>query len=392
MMTMRARARSFRFPPEFPCQRTLRRRLNLWLSSWEYARVQTRLRSLPYILNIEPTNTCNLRCPFCFTGAGGLGRARSSMPLALYRKLLDELGDYVILLKAYGWGEPLLCGHLETIVADAHARGIHTIVNTNLSLDLEPGRIEALVASGLDQLVVSIDGARQDAYERYRVGGRLALVLENVRRLQRTKERVGSATPLLAIEFHPFPWNVDEVEAVRQLARQLDIELRTYKGCIPGEEWGKGEPWAFCGEPKPIPCHVLWTTAVIAADGGVAPCNGTFYTADDMGRIDLGALEQTSFRAIWNNERFLLARRFFRFGRHAGGAERDHVCFDCPNTILWERWIAHRMARRDPEDFEIGFTTHDTWNYFWNRRPPGALRHHAASDVPEQRAARASGR
>src|SRR5262249_59676381 len=100
--------------------RTLSRRLNLWLNSFEYACAKTRLHSLPYILNIEPANTCNLHCPFCFTGAGGLGRPRSSMSLALYRKLLDELGDCVILLKAYGWGEPLLCGHLETIIAEAH--------------------------------------------------------------------------------------------------------------------------------------------------------------------------------------------------------------------------------------------------------------------------------
>ena len=374
-------------PWSWPCRRTLRRRLNIYLNRWEHGQVKTRLRSRPFILSIEPSNACNLRCPFCYTGAGGLGRARSSMPMALYRKLLAELGDYAILLKAYGWGEPLLCGHLASMVGLAHARGIYTVVNTNFSLPCDADRLEALVASGLDQLVVSIDGARQNTYERYRVGGRLDLVLDNVRRLQQIKVRLGSASPTLVIEFHPFPWNVADVPAVRELAQQLDVPLRLYKGCMPDEEWGKDEPWAFCGDPQPVPCAFLWTTAVIAADGGVAPCNGTFYAADDMGRISLNALAGDTFAAIWNNERFQLGRRLFREPGRVAGAERAHVCVDCPNTLMWSRWITHRLNGGTAKYFSVGFTTNDAWTYFWQRKPRGALRHHSAGDLPLRRSA-----
>lgn len=377
-------------PWAWPARKTLKRRANVYLNRWEHIHVKTRLRSLPFVLNIEPSNACNLQCPFCYTGAGGIGRPRASMPLPLYRRLLDELADSALLLKAYGWGEPLLCGHLAEMIALAHARGLYTIVTTNFSLRYSAARMEALVASGLSEFVVSIDGARQDTYEQYRVGGWLELVLDNLRCLQHIKARMASASPRLAIEFHPFPWNVGDVPAIRELARALDVQLRLYKGCMPDDEWAKNQDWAYCGDPKPIPCHFLWTTAVIAADGGVAPCNGTFYAADDMGCVDLSALAHTPFRAVWNNERFQLARGLFRRARASIDGARGQACYECPNTKLWLRWAEHVLDGGTKRTFDLGMTTNDTWTYFWNRRPPAAARLHATDRAPARRSVNAA--
>jgi pyruvate-formate lyase-activating enzyme len=368
---------SLQFPTPWRCQQTLTRQLNLVHNRWEHMRRKVRLHSYPWILSVEPSNACNLRCPFCFTGAGGLGRPHASLSLELYRALLREIGCYVILLKAYGWGEPLLCGHLDAIIAEARAYGICTAVNTNLSFAFDDRRAEALVASGLDHLVVSIDGARQESYARYRVGGRLEQTLANMRRLNAAKARLGAESPQVSIEFHPFPWNVGDAPAVRDLADDVGAALHIFKGCMPGEDWDHTQQWGFCTDPKPqYPCAALWTTFVVAADGGVPPCNGTFYGADDMGHLDPDTFGAAGFHAVWNNERFQLARRFFH-AREGTDVERQHVCFDCPATIGWERWRAHRAAGRDDNTFTCGFTTNDAWNYFWNRRPPNALRTHA---------------
>jgi len=366
----------FRLPEQFTCRPTLKRRLNLCVNRWEHALRRTRLLSYPWMLSIEPTNRCNLRCPFCFTGAGGLGRPSSFMTLDRYRRLLDEIGDYLILLKVHGWGEPLLCKHLDGMLRAASARGIHTIVNSNLSLPFDEEKAERLVASGLNELVVSIDGAQQGTYERYRIGGSLARVLENIRVANAAKQRLGSDSPRLIIEFHPFPWNTQDVAAIRALAEELRVSLTLYKGCMPGGEWDDGGRWKFCLEPSTVACSALWTLAVVAADGGVAPCNGTFYREDDMGRIDPSSLEGMGFRSVWNNERYQLARRFFR-ARKGSEEERNHVCFDCPSTVLWDRWRRHLEAGLDPAAFAIDITTSDVWNYFWNRQPAYAARAHA---------------
>jgi hypothetical protein len=156
------------------------------------------------------------------------------------------------------------------------------------------------------------------------------------------------------------------------------MELKVFKGCVPGKDWGRGNGWEHCGTPVLQPCHALWSTAVVSANGRVSPCFGTFYAGDDMGHIDPAELATSGFRNVWNNERYRLARGFFR-ARHGDIEERKHVCFDCPNTTLWERWRQHRAAEGTEDDFDMQCGTNDTWNYFWNRRLAGAPRLHAMS-------------
>jgi hypothetical protein len=260
------------------------------------------------------------------------------------------------------------------MIARARANGIWTIVNSHLSLPFDAARAEALITSGLSELVVSIDGATQSVYERYRRGGQLAQVISNLRLLATTKRRLAVAAPQIGIEFHPFPWNTDDLPALRVLAAELEMPLTVFKGCLPGGDWDRDGNWSFCINPGVMPCAALWSVATVAADGGLAPCSGTFYREDDMATISVDSLRD-GFRAVWNGERHRLARGFYR-NREGDPQERRHVCFDCPSTVMWSRWQAHVTAGRDLASFDIGFTTSDAWNYFWNRRPDDAARAH----------------
>src|SRR5262245_59684650 len=151
--------------PDYPGATVTRKRLwNLYKLRWASNRVWTRLQSYPAKLTIEPTTACNLRCPACFTGVGEVGRKGSPLSLDVYRALLAELGDYLFQIELCNWGEPLLAKHLHTMIEDAHARGIETLISTNFSIPFDDERAERLVRSGLSVLGVSIDGARQDTY------------------------------------------------------------------------------------------------------------------------------------------------------------------------------------------------------------------------------------
>lgn len=359
-------------PPPFAGYRPTPRRLaNLWLNRVEQHWTRTRLWSQPYKLIIEPINACNLRCPGCFTGAGGRGRSHSAMPLALYDALLRELGGSLFEVEAFNWGEPLLSPHIYDMIASATARGIATKVNTNFSLPFDAPRAERLVRSGLTTLTVSIDGARQATYERYRVRGDLQTVLANCRLVAAAKRRLGSPTPALNWEFHVFPHNVDDYRAVGALAAELGMNLLVFKGAVPGDDWDAHGEWKFCVDPQPMPCVSLWAVAVVNNDGGVAPCNGTFYREDDMGTLGLRPedVAANGFAAVWNGPRFRTARGFYA-RRDGTPAERAHVCFDCPQTRGHEDWTRHIAAGGAPGTFKLGYTTNDAWNYFWNRRPP----------------------
>jgi Radical SAM superfamily/Iron-sulfur cluster-binding domain len=385
-------AHDFLTPPGYAGSKlTLKKLLNLYRMRYEYQRGAVRLRSLPFKLTVEATNVCNLRCPACFTGAGEVGRVRSMMTLELYRKLLHELGDYLFEVEFYNWGEPLLSKFIYTMIEEAHTRGIHTTISTNFSIPFDAERAERLVASGLTVLGVSIDGARQDTYEQYRVRGDLETVLRNCRLVLDAKRKLQVNTPRLVWEFHVFPHNVGDVELARGMAKDLEMDFALAKGWVVGPDWDPEDKWKFYQDPYPARCNFLWQQAVVHNDGSVAPCCGTFYREDDMGQIvvkpeEVGA---TTFREIWNGSRFLDARRLFRARRGSADLQKT-ICFNCPSTIVWDNWKNHLAAGKTLDTFRVGYTLNDCFNFFFNHRPARATtarptRPPAQSDAPAAR-------
>jgi MoaA/NifB/PqqE/SkfB family radical SAM enzyme len=351
---------------------TAKRLANLYLARLERARGAVRLHSLPTKLTIEPVNACNLRCPACFTGIGAVGRARSLMSLDLYRHLLAELGDTLFELELCNWGEPLLHHDLPTMIGEATARGISTLISTNFSVPFDAGRAEALVRAGLTVMGVSLDGARQETYATYRVRGQIDRVLANCRLMQEAKRRLGSPFPRIYWSFHVFPHNTEDIAAAAELARGLDMELVVEKGWVVGEEWGPETPYKYFKNPEPERCEFLWLRAVVNNDGGVAPCCGSFYAGDDMGRFDVAAHGARAFRAVWNGPRFQAARTFYHRRPAPDAATADeqaHICYECPATVMWSRWQQHAAAGGTRATFDPGFRTNDGFNYFWTRRP-----------------------
>src|SRR5262249_53767760 len=152
------------------------------------------------------------------------------MHLEPYLHLLDEIGAYLLLVEVFNWGEPLLHPDLPAIIAAASGRGISTRVNTNLSVPLSEHDAERLVASGLSDLFVSIDGATQEVYERYRVHGNLELVIHNCRLIAEAKRRLRSALPRLTLQFLQFPCNEGDADRVAALAASLDMRLLAFRG------------------------------------------------------------------------------------------------------------------------------------------------------------------
>lgn len=352
-------------------QLTWKRLANLYLNRYEVRRVRPVLRSRPSRLVIEPTNVCNLRCPYCHTGAGRFGRRPAMMGLECYLKLLDEIGAYLLLIEVFNWGESMLHPDLPAIVAAASARGIATRVNTNLSIPFTMRDAERLVESGLTELFVSIDGATQEVYERYRVGGDLAKVIRNCRLVADAKRRLGKELPHLTLQFLQFPCNADEGEAMRRLAAALDMRLLAFRGAVPDPEWARQSGWPpWFLSHAPGPCPFLWGQPVLTVEGNLAPCRGVFQSFDDFTHLAAGPAEggAQNFQEAWNHERYRVARGLFR-RRSGSPAERRLPCYECPTTIFYERWRAHREAGGTLETFEPGvpLNVNGAWNYFWAR-------------------------
>jgi MoaA/NifB/PqqE/SkfB family radical SAM enzyme len=353
----------FLHPPAWPSLRlTAKRLLNLYLVRYQRARGHTRLLGYPLALTLEATNVCNLRCPYCFTGAGEVTRERSVMPMPLYRKIMDELGPYALIVEYYNWGEPLLNKDIDKMVRIASGKGCSTIISTNLSVPLDQARAEALVSSGLAILGAGIDGASQESYEKYRVGGDFEKVLHNMRLLREAKQRLGSETPMLCWSFHVFEHNRHEVEQARAMARELGVEFSASKGWVEGPEWESGDEFVFPVGTAPERCRYLWSQAVINNDGLVSPCANSFYREDDF-----GSMEHASYKEVWNNRNFQEARGLYR-ARNASEYGKRLVCHECPYTIIWENYQRHLAQGLPRSSFDPVYTTNDWFNYFFSRR------------------------
>lgn len=204
---------------------TAKKFANLLLCEAEKFRRSARVRSFPYVATLDVTNLCNLRCPYCPTGAKrDAGRLQRTMPLSLIDQLLDEIGSYLISVNLFNWGEPFVNPHIAEIVERIHARGIFTQISSNLSVSRQSALLDACRA-GLDYLIISTSGATQSIYEQYHRHGRLGVLLDNIRAVVELKRKYRQRTPIVELKYLMFRHNAHEVEAARDQARELGVDV-----------------------------------------------------------------------------------------------------------------------------------------------------------------------
>ncbi len=124
----------------------------------------------PRKVYVEPTNACNLACATCVRHSWD--EPEGFMEWATFEAVVDGLGRRAGTLAFMGLGEPLLHPRFLDMVRLAKERGLRAEVTTNALL-LDDAMAAGLLEAGLDQLVVSIDGASAEAFGRVRSGASL---------------------------------------------------------------------------------------------------------------------------------------------------------------------------------------------------------------------------
>ena len=335
--------------------------LNWLRANYEMARKVSRVDARPLKLNIEPTNACQLRCPLCPTGLRIMPRPRTNMRLDLFEKLLREVGDYVFYIDFHNWGEPLLFSGLEEMIRLARKRSISTTISTNLSLKVSDERMERLIASGLNHMIISLDGASRETVTQYRRGMDFDLVVDNMRRLTAMKQRMGSRTPYMSWQFLVFRFNEHELDRAREMALDLGVDrlmfchasLDTDVYPLSDEDralintWVPSDPALTCyngdpGGPDPRAphkdlgkgsdahrCDWLYVSSALNSDGALSPCCAVYRNEDAFSPSD--CLETASYMDTYNNERFRTMRDRFA-GRKA--ARLGVTCERCSSREL----------------------------------------------------------
>jgi radical SAM protein with 4Fe4S-binding SPASM domain len=258
-----------------------------------------------------------------------------------YKQAVDEFGSSLMYLLFYFQGEPYLNTRFLDMVKYASERNIYTATSTNAHY-LKDDVAKKTVESGLDRLIISIDGTTQETYQSYRIGGKLEKVLEGTKNIVKWKKELNSSTPHLIFQFLVVKPNEHQIDDVYQLADKIgvdEVRLKTaqiydyengndliptidkysrYKKMANGKYKIKNKLYNHCWR--------MWHACVITWDGLVVPC-----CFDKDAENQLGDLKDKSFTEIWNDEKY----KDFR-GTLMQGRKNIEICKNCTEgTKVW---------------------------------------------------------
>ncbi|WP_041833445.1 radical SAM protein [Actinoplanes sp. N902-109] len=318
---------------------------------------------LPRHLQLEITSACNLRCTMCLVRyRPPVNKLAGAMPLDLFTRLVGEVPG-LNRLTLQGLGEPLLSPYLPEMIRVAVADGITVGFNSNATL-LTERRARELVASRVDWLHVSLDGADAATFEGIRDGATFDTVVANLAGLVTAKRAAGSSTPWIRVVFVAMRQNVGQLPALVRLLSSIGVDelhvqnlshsfsdtdpAGSYAGIrafaadqalwTGADEARAGDAFAqarqeaaaaglrlrlpVTGAPaadEPRGCSWPWDAAYITSAGVVQPC--CMVMGDD--RVALGDLTERSFPEIWSGPAYQ------DFRRRLTGTEPPEVCRGC---------------------------------------------------------------
>lgn len=322
-----------------PCRSSnmpIKKRLNLLRAGANLLYRNPHPWSWPIHMNIELTNYCNLRCEVCPTGTGRLERERRAIDPALFERLLNEAGPYLLTSTLWGWGEPLLHPELSDILRIQHNRGISTFLSTN-GQKLEDDRVlQALIDHPPTYLIVCLDGLTDETNSKFRTGAKLAPALYGVRELARIKKERHLRFPILHHRFIAMSHNEQELTELPDFSAANQFDLLTIRTLsiidAPDDSFNKFKPYDkdLCAyeyengrtvKRKDFICEKAFTFPAVFVDGSVTACDQDFNGQQTLGKIE-GC---TTFKDVWFGTRAKEIRKTIR-----DSFENFSFCSNCP--------------------------------------------------------------
>ena len=298
---------------------------------------------LPISISFEPTTSCNLRCPECPSGMRSFSRPTGMLEKDFFKSTIDDIHQHLLYLIFYFQGEPYLNSAFLDMVKYASSKKIYTATSTNAHY-LNDENAKKTVESGLDRLIISIDGTTQDVYKQYRVGGNLEKVIEGAKNIVKWKKELNSKTPFVFFQFLVVKPNEHQIEEIKKLAKEIGVDDVRFKTAqvydyendpnrlIPTidkfSRYRKKSDGTYTPKNKLANrCWKLWHSNVITWDGLVVPC---CFDKDAMHQ--LGNLKQESFKKIWHNANYKQFRASISQSRKS-----IDICSNCSDGVsVWK--------------------------------------------------------
>jgi radical SAM protein with 4Fe4S-binding SPASM domain len=304
--------------------------------------------SFPNKFLIEIGNKCNLKCPGCPTGLGTTDKIEQGMmTYDQFIILLKNIMPFPKKIALFNWGEPFINKDFIKIVQACTERNISTRIDTNLAIKtFSSSFIDEIINSGLVEMSVSIDGITQKNYSKYRVGGDINVVFNNIKGILRAKKKHNSQTPNITWRFLVADYNKHEIDNAQLIADKLGIPIiyspfSFWKNNNDGilVELSKLNDDLSLKRKHQFPKHLDFRTHpflhqshcrqpfnlfVINWNGEVFPC-----CQISKGK-GIGNIFESSIKDIWNNTQFKEVRNYLY---NYGSNDIDSYCTKAQCTV-----------------------------------------------------------
>jgi len=303
----------------------------------------------PRKLFLEVTTRCNIRCIQCARSSDpSFNKTARDLDWSVYERIKPVIPG-LLQVNLFGFGEPFMHPRMLDMIRDIKRAGV--AVNVTSNGVLVTGEVAGAVTEyGLDELTVSMDGARPETFDGIRRGAGFARVVSNIRDLAALKKEKGSLRPLVRFEFVAMRRNISELPELIGLASSLGVmevivvHLQEY-GLTMGEsvtdeplltrpvfeeaarrakELGvllrlPAETGQECAAPLAgdlvRDCLDPWLSPFISVDGEVRPCC--------ISARSMGSLKEKDFWEIWRS------REYEDFRAAMKSASPPEECRDC---------------------------------------------------------------
>ena len=263
------------------------------------------------------------------------------MPLEVFRRVLAECRETAFVIQFYFQGEPLLNKDLPQMIRQAHEAGLFTIVSTN-SHAITPELAEALVQSGLDRIIISMDGLSEASYNAYRIGGSLEKTKDALQYLRKSKIKNQKSkirtpytvhhTPIIELQVLRLRSNEHEWRAFKQQYKLFGADRLVFKTAqlydyqnghplMPTNpkysRYILGKDGKYHRRKLRKGCFRVWSGAVITTNGDVLPC-----CYDKSHAFAYGNIMEKPLRELFTNDKALAFRQ-------AAFRQTPQICQEC---------------------------------------------------------------
>lgn len=315
-----------RYFPTLMAGLNAKKTFNMMLSFTEMATARPKVKSLPFVMRLEPTSICKLRCPRCSCGIGTDPRPKGFLQLNDLDMLLATVKDHVVFVRLDGNGEPLLHPDITEIISRIKNAGMAVTLSTSLN-DPPKGGFQNFIQSGIDRLVVALDGTTQKIYEKYRIGGKLDKVLKHLHQIVATKQRLNLKFPVIDLQFLDWGYNRYQIPHAKAIADDLGVERLT----VIRPDWAVYNVQANPNHPKR--CFWLWCVMTVDWQLNYHTCtNAWTYSFPELNVRD------TQPAVAWNTQPYIDARQFNKSKQNKTIASATNcMCRRCTDMLVINR-------------------------------------------------------